>query len=178
MLSIEGWMATAVHCGGGGVCPLQSQPYTRPLPGLVLLLPVHVAGFQAWAPHLTGLFLLWCMLPVLGWHATLHSGATGESPSLLQVCMPFCQCLCLGCFPVGLLESILQPPCNGLMSMDCDWQGTGYGLHLLEGQVSSTQLSFQGAIPVFSPFPQLGPEAKEHSFIALPLPETPSEPSG
>lgn len=61
------------------------------------------------------------------------------------------------------------------MSMDCDRQGMGYGLHLLEDKVSSTQL-FQDAILVFSPFLQLGPEAEGHWFIALPLPETPSKP--
>lgn len=70
MLLVEGWMVPAVHWGGGHL--LRSHPSTRPLLGLVLLLPVHLAGFQAWAPHLTGLFLLRCVLLAPGGHVVLH----------------------------------------------------------------------------------------------------------
>lgn len=93
-----------------------------------------------------------------------------QSGSLIVLSMFAILPMSVGCSHVGLLQSVPQPHCKGQMGTDSDWQETGYGLHLLVGQVSSIHLS-QGAIPVLGLFPQLGPEAKGNLLIALHLPE-------
>lgn len=67
---------------------------------MVLCLPVHLAGFQAWTPHPMGLFSLWYMLLVLGWHGILHLGDYW-SGSLIVVSMH-------ATLPMSVFETFLR----------------------------------------------------------------------